>query len=70
MDPGVSPHIIARGLSDRYGICLRSGFHCAQPLHSFYNVPASIRLSFWLYNTENEIEQAIKGIANLINLVR
>jgi cysteine desulfurase/selenocysteine lyase len=68
--PGVSPHIIARGLSDRYGICLRSGFHCAQPLHQFYNVPASIRLSFWLYNTENEIEQAIKGIANLINLVR
>jgi cysteine desulfurase/selenocysteine lyase len=68
--PGISPHIVARGLSDRYGICLRSGFHCAQPLHNFYNVPASIRLSFWLYNTEDEIEQAVKGIANLINLVR
>jgi cysteine desulfurase/selenocysteine lyase len=68
--PGISPHIIARGLSERYGICLRSGFHCAQPLHSFYNVPASIRLSFWLYNTEDEIEQAIKGIANFINVVK
>ncbi|GAA6204823.1 cysteine desulfurase [Thalassotalea sp. SU-HH00458] len=68
--PGISPHIITRGLSDRYGICLRSGFHCAQPLHDFYHLPASIRLSFWLYNTENEIEQAIKGIANFINVVR
>lgn len=68
--PGISPHVIARGLSDRYGICVRSGFHCAQPLHDFYHMPASVRLSFWLYNTETEIEQAVKGMANLINIVR
>jgi len=68
--PGISPHTVARGLSDRYSICVRSGFHCAQPLHEHFNLPASLRLSFWLYNTEDEIEQTVKGIANLINLVR
>ena len=68
--PGISPHVVARGLSDRYGVCVRSGFHCAQPLHDFFDSPASLRLSFWLYNTKAEIEYTIKGITNLINLVR
>ncbi len=67
--PGISPHIIARGLSDRYGICLRSGFHCAQPLHETLGVPASLRLSFWMYNNKTEISKAVDGIAQLTEIV-
>ena len=67
---GISPHVIARGLSDRHGICVRSGYHCAQPLHEVLGAPASLRLSFWIYNTEAEISKAVSGIAELIDLVK
>lgn len=66
---GISPHAIARGLSDRYGICIRSGFHCAQPLHLKMSVPASLRISFWLYNTREEITKTVDGIAELAAVV-
>lgn len=64
----VSPHLIARGLSDGYGICARSGFHCAQPLHEFLGVPASLRLSFYVYNTTSEIERTIDAIEKLFSV--
>ncbi|MGJ8682226.1 aminotransferase class V-fold PLP-dependent enzyme [Paraglaciecola sp.] len=66
---GISPHIIARGLSDRYSICTRSGFHCAQPLHQMIGKPASLRLSFWLYNSEADIDATIDGIKQIVDLV-
>ncbi len=66
--PGVSPHLIARGLSDGYGIIARSGFHCAQPLHECLGLPASLRLSFALYNTPAEVETALSAISELVSL--
>lgn len=66
---GLSPHTLARGLSDRYGICVRSGFHCAQPLHDQLCVPASLRLSFWIYNNEDEISKTVDGIVQLTDLI-
>jgi cysteine desulfurase / selenocysteine lyase len=62
----VSPHLIARGLSDGYRICVRSGYHCAQPLHEALGVPASLRLSFYLYNTVEEIDLAVEAIGRLL----
>src|SRR5262249_12365374 len=49
-------HMIARTLSDGYGICVRSGHHCAQPLHEHLKVPATVRVSFYLYTQPGEIE--------------
>jgi cysteine desulfurase/selenocysteine lyase len=49
-------HMIARALSDAWGICARSGYHCAQPLHEHFHSPPSLRLSFALYNQPWEIE--------------
>lgn len=66
---GVSSHLLARGLSDRYGICARSGYHCAQPLHQHLNAEPSLRVSFWIYNSEEDIKQAIDAIVSLINVV-
>ncbi len=66
---GISPHVVARGLSDRYGICVRSGFHCAQPLHEALSASASLRLSYWVYNTPDEIDKAVDGLVELVNLV-
>jgi len=67
---GISPHVIARGLSDRYGICVRSGFHCAQPLHQQMNAEPSLRISFWIYNTEAEIAQAVDAIVNMVSVAQ
>lgn len=52
---GVSAHVVARSLSDGYGMCIRSAFHCAQPLHEgLHSMPA--RLSFYLYNQPSELD--------------
>ena len=47
---GTSAHVLARTLSDGYGICIRSGFHCAQGLHDQLSLTPTGRLSFYLYN--------------------
>jgi cysteine desulfurase / selenocysteine lyase len=53
--PGVSAQDIAV-LLDRKGIAVRAGHHCTMPLHEFLKIPASLRASFYLYNTAEEVE--------------
>ena len=58
---GVHPHDVAQIL-DRQGVAVRAGHHCAQPLHEKFNIPATSRASFYLYNTKDEIDQLVNGI--------
>jgi len=51
----VHPHDIA-ALLDEQGIAVRAGHHCAQPLMGYLNVNGTVRASFYLYNTLNEID--------------
>jgi cysteine desulfurase/selenocysteine lyase len=53
---GLSSHDIALFL-DNYGIMVRSGFHCAQPLHEIFKINSSARASFYIYNTREEIDR-------------
>lgn len=62
---GVDSHTTARVLSDRYNICVRSGFHCAEPAHKELGVPPSVRASFYLYNTASEIDQLAEALQTL-----
>jgi cysteine desulfurase/selenocysteine lyase len=55
---GLSSHDIALFL-DNFGIAIRSGFHCAQPLHQFFGLQSSARVSFYLYNTFGEIDRFV-----------
>lgn len=55
------PHDIAQIL-DRDGIAVRAGHHCAMPLHDRFNIPATTRASFWLYNTMEEVDLLITGL--------
>ena len=55
------PHDVAQVL-DRYGIAVRAGHHCAMPLHDRFNLPATSRASFYLYNTQDEVDQLIEGL--------
>jgi cysteine desulfurase/selenocysteine lyase len=57
----VHPHDIAQIL-DHHGIAIRAGHHCAMPLHQSYNVVASARASFYLYNTFEEIDKLVEGL--------
>lgn len=53
---GLSSHDVALFL-DAYGIMVRSGFHCAQPLHEVFKIGSSARVSFYIYNTREEINK-------------
>lgn len=51
----VHPHDVAT-IMDSRGVCLRSGHHCAQPLGAFYHVPASSRISMYLYTRKEDLD--------------
>ena len=59
----IHAHEFAQVLNDRFGVAVRAGHHCTQPLHSLLGITASTRASFYLYNTPDEIDQLLKGIA-------
>lgn len=58
---GIHAHDVAQVL-DTYGIAVRAGHHCAMPLHEKFNVPATVRASFYLYNSLDEIDRLVEAI--------
>lgn len=58
------PHDIASVL-DEWGIAVRAGNHCAQPLHTTLGVPATVRASFYLYNDTDDVDALIAGLAHV-----
>ncbi len=58
----IHAHEFAQVLNDRFGIAVRAGHHCTQPLHKIMNITASTRASFYLYNTLEEVDQLVEGI--------
>lgn len=59
---GAHPHDIAQ-IVDRYGVAIRAGHHCAQPLMQHLGVAATARASFALYNTEAEVDALGEALA-------
>ncbi|WP_101843169.1 cysteine desulfurase [Halobacillus sp. Marseille-P3879] len=57
----VHPHDVATVL-DAEGIAVRAGHHCAQPLMRWLEVTATARASFYLYNTEEDIDRLVQGL--------
>jgi cysteine desulfurase/selenocysteine lyase len=58
---GVHPHDISQIL-DRAGVAIRAGHHCAMPLHEKFNLPATARASFYLYNSPPEVDKLVDAI--------
>lgn len=58
---GTHPHDIAQIL-DRYGVAVRAGHHCAQPLMAHLGVSATARASFGIYNTLEEVDAFIEAL--------
>jgi len=63
----IHPHDIGTML-DSLGIAIRAGHHCAMPVMDFFEVPATARASFAMYNTKEEIDVLMAGIEDLIKI--
>jgi len=59
---GAHAHDVATIL-DRYGIAVRAGTHCAQPLLARYGVTSTCRASFAMYNRLDEVDRLVEGLA-------
>ena len=54
---------------DQFGIAVRTGHHCAQPIMDFYHIPGTIRASFAVYNTLEEIDRLIAGLRKAMKML-
>jgi len=67
--PGVHPHDIAT-IADGEGVALRSGHHCAQPVHRRFGVTASARASVACYSGLDDVEQFARALAKVREVFR
>ena len=59
---GVHPHDVAT-IFDHHGVAVRAGHHCAQPVMARYDLPATTRASFYVYNDVDDIDRLVEAIA-------
>jgi cysteine desulfurase/selenocysteine lyase len=64
MVEGVHPHDVGAVLDDD-GIAIRAGHHCAQPVMRRFGIPATARASFAFYNTRDEVDALVRGLARV-----
>ena len=61
-------HLDIGTLLDRLGIAVRTGHHCAQPLMSRLGIPGTVRASFALYNTKEEVDTLVEGLRRVMQM--
>jgi cysteine desulfurase/selenocysteine lyase len=61
---GVHPHDVAAML-DEEAVCVRSGHHCAMPLHDRLGIPASTRASFYVYSKKEEVDMLAESLKKI-----
>jgi len=66
---GIHPHDIAQVL-DESQVCVRAGHHCTMPLHDSLGLAATVRVSFYLYNTKDDIDKLITGLKRAVSLLK
>ena len=66
---GVQANDLAMML-DEQGVAVRAGHHCAMPLHQRLGVPASLRASFYLYNTPQDVEQLGEAMRKALKILK
>jgi cysteine desulfurase/selenocysteine lyase len=57
-------------LLDNQGIAVRTGHHCTQPLMSFFGIPGTVRASFAIYNTKEEVDMLYNALIKAIAMLK
>lgn len=65
----IHAHDVAQVLAEQ-NIAIRAGHHCAMPLHSILGVPATCRISFGIYNDEDDVDKLVEGLHKVIKLFK
>ena len=63
---GIHAHDVA-AFFDKHNIAVRSGNHCAQPLHSKFGIAATVRISFCIYNSHEDVKRILETMRLLLN---
>jgi cysteine desulfurase/selenocysteine lyase len=66
---GIHPHDLGTVL-DSHGVAVRTGHHCAMPVMEFFDLPATTRASFGLYNTRAEVDALVAALGDAIRMLR
>ena len=64
---GIHPHDIGT-IIDHQGVAVRTGHHCAMPVMQRFGLPATVRASFGMYNTRDDVDRLIDGINKVIEV--
>jgi cysteine desulfurase/selenocysteine lyase len=64
---GIHAHDIATIL-DREGVAVRAGHHCAQPVMQRFGVPATVRASFGIYNSRQDVDALVRGLRAAVEM--
>ena len=56
-------------LLDKLGVAVRTGHHCAQPLMDYYGIPGTVRASFAVYNTRQEVDAFIAALQRILPML-
>lgn len=65
----IHAHDVAQLLNEDV-IAVRAGHHCAMPLHTYLGIDASVRASFYLYNSKQDIEKCVASLGKIIRLFK
>jgi cysteine desulfurase/selenocysteine lyase len=65
---GIHPHDLATILGQQ-DICIRAGHHCTQPIMDFYDIPGTVRASFSVYNTLEDVTTLAEGVNNVLKVM-
>jgi cysteine desulfurase / selenocysteine lyase len=66
---GVHPYDLGV-IMDKMGVAVRTGHHCAQPLMERFGIPGTVRASFAMYNTNQEIDVFIQAVQKAISMLK
>lgn len=65
---GVHPSDVG-SILDKFGIAVRTGHHCAQPIMQQYNISGTVRASFAVFNTKEEVDQLVQAVQFAKNML-
>ena len=66
---GIHPYDLGT-IIDKMGVAVRTGHHCAEPVMTFFGIPGTLRASFAMYNTKEEIDIFVKAVEKAANMLR